>query len=76
MPHTKSFDIVVLPGDGVGPEVTAAATDVLRVIGDFYGHTFRFHEHLIGGAAIDATGDPLPPETIEEIGRASCRERV
>jgi 3-isopropylmalate dehydrogenase len=65
MPHAKSFDIVVLPGDGVGPEVTAAATDVLRVIGDFYGHTFRFHEHLIGGAAIDATGDPLPPETIE-----------
>ena len=65
MPHAKSFDIVVLPGDGVGPEVTAAATDVLRVIGDFYGHTFRFHEHLIGGAAIDATGDPLPAETIE-----------
>lgn len=65
MPHAKSFDIVVLPGDGVGPEVTAAATDVLRVIGDFYGHTFRFHEHLIGGAAIDATGDPLPAETVE-----------
>ena len=65
MPHAQSFDIVVLPGDGVGPEVTAAATDVLRVIGDFYGHTFRFHEHLIGGAAIDATGDPLPPETVE-----------
>lgn len=65
MPHAKSFDIVVLPGDGVGPEVTAAATDVLRVIGDFYGHTFRFHEHLIGGAAIDATGDPLPPKTVE-----------
>jgi 3-isopropylmalate dehydrogenase len=65
MPHAKSFDIVVLPGDGVGPEVTAAATDVLRVIGDFYGHTFRFQEHLIGGAAIDATGDPLPAETIE-----------
>lgn len=65
MPHAQSFDIVVLPGDGVGPEVTAAATDVLRVIGDFYGHTFRFHEHLIGGAAIDATGDPLPTETVD-----------
>ncbi|MGV9008598.1 3-isopropylmalate dehydrogenase [Brevundimonas sp.] len=65
MPHTQSFDIVVLPGDGVGPEVTAAATDVLRVIADFYGHTFRFQGHLIGGAAIDATGNPLPTETIE-----------
>jgi len=63
MPHTQTYNIVLLPGDGVGPEVTAAARDVLRIIGDFYGHDFRFAEHLIGGAAIDATGDPLPPET-------------
>ncbi|MDP3079484.1 MAG: 3-isopropylmalate dehydrogenase [Brevundimonas sp.] len=59
----RTFNIVVLPGDGVGPEVTAAAVDVLRVIADFYGHIFHFAEHLIGGAAIDATGDPLPEET-------------
>ncbi|WP_298746562.1 3-isopropylmalate dehydrogenase [uncultured Brevundimonas sp.] len=64
-PHT--YNIVVLPGDGIGPEVTAAAVDVLRVIADFYGHTFHFAEHLIGGVAIDATGDPLPDET-----RAAC----
>lgn len=62
-PPSKTYDIVVLPGDGVGPEVTHAAKAVLAVIGDFYGHTFNFSEYLIGGAAIDATGDPLPPET-------------
>lgn len=62
-PAPKTYDIVVLPGDGVGPEVTHAAQAVLTVIGDFFGHKFRFHEHLIGGAAIDATGDPLPKET-------------
>lgn len=64
MPAPRTYEIVVLPGDGVGPEVTAAAQAVLTVIGDFFGHTFRFREHLIGGAAIDATGDPLPPETV------------
>jgi 3-isopropylmalate dehydrogenase len=65
MTSPKPYDIVVLPGDGVGPEVTSAAVDVLRVIGDFYGHTFKFHEHLVGGAAIDACGDPLPQATID-----------
>ena len=64
MPVPRTFDIVVLPGDGVGPEVTEAAQAVLTVIGDFFEHKFRFHEHLIGGAAIDATGDPLPAETV------------
>ena len=64
MPAPRTFDIVVLPGDGVGPEVTDAAQAVLTVIGDFFEHKFRFHEHLIGGAAIDATGDPLPAETV------------
>jgi 3-isopropylmalate dehydrogenase len=65
MPSPKTYDIVVLPGDGVGPEVTHAAKAVLTVIGDFYGHDFRFQEHLIGGAGIDAVGDPLPQETID-----------
>ena len=61
----RTYDIAVLPGDGVGPEVTQAAQTVLAVIGDFFGHRFRFHEHLIGGAAIDATGDPLPQSTVD-----------
>ncbi len=63
----KTYEIVLLPGDGVGPEVTRAARDVLAVIGDFYGHNFNFTEHLIGGAAIDETGEPLPEAT-----RAAC----
>ena len=63
MSAPRTFNIVLLPGDGVGPEVTEAARAVLTTVGDFYGHRFTFEEHLIGGAAIDATGDPLPPET-------------
>ncbi len=58
-------NIVVLPGDGIGPEVTAAAVSVLRAIGARYGHEFSFSEHLIGGAAIDATGEPLPAATLD-----------
>jgi len=56
--------IVTLPGDGVGPEVTAAAVAVLNAIATHSGHAFSFDEHLIGGAAIDATGEPLPAETL------------
>ncbi len=62
-------DIVVLPGDGIGPEVTFSAVKVLRAIGHRYGHTFAIHEHPIGGAAIDATGEPLPASTL-----AACRD--
>ncbi|MCD9029689.1 3-isopropylmalate dehydrogenase [Luteimonas sp. BDR2-5] len=57
-------DIVVLPGDGIGPEVTAAAVEVLQAVERRYGHRFTLHEHLIGGAAIDATGKPLPDATL------------
>ncbi|KLJ02518.1 3-isopropylmalate dehydrogenase [Luteimonas sp. FCS-9] len=57
-------DIVVLPGDGIGPEVTAAAVEVLQAVADRFGHRFSLHEHLIGGAAIDATGHPLPDATL------------
>ena len=60
--------ISLLPGDGIGPEVTSSARQVLGVVADKFGHQFRFDEQLIGGIAIDATGDPLPPETI-----ASCQ---
>ncbi len=61
--------ITLLPGDGIGPEVTAAARQVLQEVADSGGHRFSFNECLIGGAAIDATGDPLPAETI-----ARCEE--
>ncbi len=60
-----AFEILVLPGDGIGPEVTRAAVATLQAVGRRYGHTFRFQTHLIGGAAIDATGEPLPAATLD-----------
>jgi 3-isopropylmalate dehydrogenase len=56
--------IAVLPGDGIGPEVTAKAVDVLKAVADKFGHDFIFEEGLMGGIAIDQTGNPLPDETI------------
>ncbi|MBL7126378.1 MAG: 3-isopropylmalate dehydrogenase [Dehalococcoidales bacterium] len=59
------FNIVVLPGDGIGPEITGAAVNVLQTVGKKYGHTFELYHGLIGGAAIDATGVPLPPNVLK-----------
>ncbi len=56
--------IAVLPGDGVGPEVVGAALQVLTHVAAAYGHEFTFTEALMGGCAIDATGDPLPQATV------------
>ena len=56
--------ITVLPGDGIGPEVTREAVGVLGTVADLYGHEFDFVESLIGGAAIKATGAPLPADTL------------
>ncbi|HZL06074.1 MAG TPA: 3-isopropylmalate dehydrogenase [Coriobacteriia bacterium] len=56
--------ICLLPGDGIGPEITAEAVKVLGVIGERFGTTFEFSEGLLGGAAIDATGSALPEETL------------
>jgi 3-isopropylmalate dehydrogenase len=64
--------ITILPGDGVGPDVSAAAKQVLDAVAEKYRHTFNYHEALIGGAAIDATGDPLPPATIEKCAASDA----
>ena len=61
--------ITILPGDGIGPEVAAAGRRVLEAIGNQFGHRFEFSEQLVGGAGIDAEGDPLPPDAL-----ASCRD--
>jgi 3-isopropylmalate dehydrogenase len=61
--------ITVLAGDGIGPEVAAAGCAVLERIAERYGHRFEFSDQLIGGAAIDAVGDPLPAGTV-----TSCKE--
>lgn len=61
----KVHKICVLPGDGIGPEIMEVATQALSVAGGKEGETFEYKQCLIGGAAIDATGKPLPDETLE-----------
>lgn len=59
------FNIAVMKGDGIGPEIVDEALKVLDKVGEEFGHTFNYTDVLIGGAAIDATGVPLPQETID-----------
>jgi 3-isopropylmalate dehydrogenase len=59
-------NILVIPGDGIGPEVTAEAVKVLKAVGKSFGHEFLFQEALLGGVAIDKTGNPFPGETLEK----------
>ena len=61
----QAFEITLLPGDGVGPEVIREARKVLLAVGKRYSRRFAFTEGLIGGAAIDASGTPLPEDTLE-----------
>ncbi len=65
----SAFRIAVLPGDGIGQEVTAQARVVLEAAGKRFGVDFSFEEALCGGAAFDAVGEPLPEETLR-----LCRE--
>lgn len=57
-------NLVLLPGDGIGPEITEQAASVLETVAKRFGHEFEFSSHLIGGIAIDSTGEPLPAATI------------
>ena len=59
-----TFDILVLPGDGIGPEVVAEGVRALEVIGQKYEHVFRMTEDIVGGACIDAHGTALREETL------------
>ncbi|KRG64757.1 3-isopropylmalate dehydrogenase [Stenotrophomonas humi] len=65
-------NIVVLPGDGIGPEITAVAVDVLRAVAARFGHSFTFSEHDIGGIAIDNHGEPLPASTLDACAKADA----
>ena len=67
-----SYKIAVLPGDGIGPEVTAEALKLIPVIEKKENVTFDLREGLIGAAAIDRTGNPLPDETIEICSNADA----
>jgi 3-isopropylmalate dehydrogenase len=66
------YSIAVTPGDGIGPEVTAAALKVLEAVAQKYGHTFEFQEYLIGGCAIDACGQALSDDTLQACRRADA----
>ena len=59
-----NYNIALLRGDGIGPEIVDGACKVLQKVGDLCGHTFNFTRYLIGGAAIDEYGIPLPEETV------------
>lgn len=65
-------EIVVLPGDGIGPEVAAAAVAVLEAVATRFNHTFNFNEHDIGGIAIDRHGEPLPASTLDACRAADA----
>lgn len=61
----SEFNIAVIEGDGIGPEIVSGAITVLDAVGEKYGHKFNYTNVLMGGCAIDATGVPLPDETVE-----------
>lgn len=60
-----NINLAVVKGDGIGPEIVTEAEKVLNKIGEMYGHTFNYTDILAGGCAIDATGVPLPEESVE-----------
>ena len=64
--------IAILPGDGIGPEIVNEAVKVLNCLGRDYGFKVEMEEALVGGAAIDATGGPLPQETLELVKAADA----
>ena len=70
-PHApRSYKITLLPGDGIGPEITDATVAALEAVGKAKGITFDFDTQLIGGSAIDATGGPWPAATLESCQKA------
>src|SRR5258706_6974135 len=59
------LNLTILPGDGIGPEVTEQAILVLQAVADAFAHQLQFQRKSIGGAALAATNDPLPPDTLQ-----------
>src|ERR1700690_103913 len=68
----SQFELAVLAGDGIGPEVTQVAVRVLHAVGDRFGHTFMCHEAPVGQAAIDREGVALSSATIELCTRSDA----
>ncbi|MDP2730744.1 MAG: 3-isopropylmalate dehydrogenase [Dehalococcoidales bacterium] len=66
------FSLAVLPGDGIGPDVTAEALKVLRVVAEKFGHQFDFEYGLVGGIAIDHSGEALTEDTLKMCQQAQA----
>ncbi len=60
-----NYNIALLKGDGIGPEIVSSAVLVMKKIGEKYGHEFNFTDYLIGGIAIDTVGEGLPKDTVD-----------
>ena len=67
-----NYQLAVIPGDGIGPEIVEQALKVLDKIGQLYDHSFAYEKLLAGGCAIDAKGEPLPNETIEACKKSDA----
>ena len=67
-----SRTVLMLPGDGIGPEIVAEAEKVLRKINDQFDLKLHFEQSLVGGAAIDETGEPLPNKTLDQAKKADA----
>ena len=66
------FNVIVLPGDGVGPEVAAEGVKILETVGGKFGHAFKLQYGLVGGAAIDESGSALTDETLKLCKRSDA----
>ncbi len=66
----NTYKIVLLKGDGIGPEIVDQAVKVLNKAGEKFGFAIQYEEALLGGSAIDAAGTPLPQETIDKCKAA------
>ena len=67
-----NYQVGVISGDGIGPEVVREAKKVLDKVGQVFGHTFSYDEILMGGVSIDATGMPLTEEAIAQAQKAAA----
>lgn len=72
MPAAERMRVCVLPGDGIGPEVIRPAVAVLETVAESAGIGIELEHALVGGAALDRTGEPLPPETLEACRRSNA----
>jgi 3-isopropylmalate dehydrogenase len=68
----QEYRLLVIPGDGIGPEVTQWGKKVLEAVAEHFGHRFTFSEALLGHVAIEATGNPLPQATLDKARQAQA----